>query len=466
MSRGNGPASTGHDPKAAETAAAIQNDDVLEGVPSHSVEKWNEPRINIYRLLVTNYSFIIMGMSDACLGPLIPYIEEYYNISYTLVSLLFLSSFVGYLVAALSNNLIHHHLGQRGVALIAPSARILGYVLLCLHLPFPALPPLMLLPGFGSGLEDSAWNAWIGNMASANELLGFLHGSYGLGATIGPLVSTAMVVKAGLPWYAYFYLMIGLASLELLLTSTVFWGATGASYRAARETVSGDGARTTTRTVMREPLVWLLAVFLLGYVGAENALGGWIVSFMLDVRHAAPFDAGLTVTFFWLGLAVGRVTLGFVTGRLGEKRAVAAYLALALALQVLYWQVPSFAASAVFVSFEGFFLGPLFPGAIVVATKLLPVDHHISAIGFAAAFGGGGAAVVPFAVGAIASSRGVWVLQPIILAVLAFLLLAWLALPGGLRRGGLEYARENHEKIGHQVVMAYKWVRGKSSKGS
>ncbi|KAK8039950.1 Bypass of stop codon protein 6 [Apiospora rasikravindrae] len=456
------PVSVGQDPEKAETTAATR-DDVPEAVPSHSVEKWNEPRINIHRLMVTNYSFVIMGMSDACLGPLIPYIEQYYNISYTLVSLLFLSSFVGYLVAALSNNLIHHHLGQRGVALIAPSARILGYVLLCLHLPFPALPPLMMLPGFGSGLEDSAWNAWIGNMASANELLGFLHGSYGLGATIGPLVSTAMVVKAGWPWYAYFYLMIGMASLELVLASTVFWGATAESYRATRGTAS-DGTRTTTRTVMREPITWLLSIFLLGYVGAENALGGWIVTFMLDVRHAEPFDAGLTVTFFWLGLAVGRVTMGFLTGKIGEKLAIATYLVLAIALQVLYWLVPSFVASAVFVSFEGFFLGPLFPGAIVAATKLLPVDYHISAIGFAAAFGGGGAAVVPFVVGAIASSQGVWVLQPIILAVLAFLLLVWLALPGGLRRGGLEHARETREKIGHQVVMAYRWMRGKTRK--
>ncbi|KAK8078394.1 hypothetical protein PG996_004564 [Apiospora saccharicola] len=461
------PASTSQDPEKAGAAADSARDDgSSQAVPSHAVEKWNEPRINIYRLLVTNYSFVIMGMSDACIGPLIPYIEEYYHISYTLVSLLFLTSFVGYLVAALSNNLVHHHLGQRGVALIAPSARILGYILMCMHLPFPALPVFMMLPGFGSGLEDSAWNAWIGNMASANELLGFLHGSYGLGATVGPLVSTAMVVRGGLPWYAYFYLMIGLASLELVLTTTVFWGATAARYRAkatrggsAGTASDGSGKkRTTTRAVMREPITWLLSVFLLGYVGAENALGGWIVTFMLDVRHAAPFDAGLTVTFFWLGLAVGRVTMGFLTGQIGEKRAIATYLILAIALQTLYWLIPSFAASAVFVSFEGFFLGPLFPGAIVAATKLLPVDYHVSAIGFAAAFGGGGAAVVPFVVGAVASSRGVWVLQPIVLAVLAFLLLVWLALPGGLRRGGLEHARETDEKIGQQVVMAYRWV--------
>ena len=52
---------------------------------------------------------------------------------------------------------------------------------------------------FGIGLEDGGWNAWIGNMESANELLGFLHGAYGLGATISPLIATSIVTKGGLP---------------------------------------------------------------------------------------------------------------------------------------------------------------------------------------------------------------------------------------------------------------------------
>lgn len=77
---------------------------------------------------------------------------------------------------------------------------------------------------------------------------------------------------------------------------------------------------------------------------------------MLRVRNAEPFFSGLAVTFFWLGLTVGRVTLGFVTGRIGEKLAIVVYLLLSIALQLLYWLVPSYAASAVFVSFLGFFL--------------------------------------------------------------------------------------------------------------
>ncbi|KAK0635121.1 major facilitator superfamily domain-containing protein [Bombardia bombarda] len=454
---------------ASATGAANASDEEAAIPPPAAVEvlqKWNEPRINTYRFLAANYSFIILGMSDGVIGVstnIHPQIETYYNISYTVVSLVFLSPFVGYLLAALANNLIHHHLGQRGVAVLAPLCRIVGYLPIAFHPPYAVLPVVMLFVGFGGGLEDSAWNAWIGNMQSANELLGLLHGAYGLGATIGPLIATTMITKGLLGWWTFYYIMLGAVGIELVANTLSFWGATAAVHRAGYTAANG-GSRTTTRHVLRDPITWLLALFLLGYVGAEVSLGGWIVTFMLRVRNAEPFLAGLTVTFFWLGLTVGRVMLGFVTGRIGEKLAISVYLLLSIALQLLYWLVPSFVASAVFVAFLGFFLGPLFPAVIVAATKLLPSDYHVSAIGFAAAFGGGGAAIFPFAVGAIAQSKGVQVLQPIVLAILVFILMMWWILPGGLRRGGLEAAREKKEKVGQGVVDGYKWLKEKTGR--
>lgn len=65
----------------------------------------------------------------------------------------------------------------------------------------------------------------------------------------------------------------------------------------------------------------------------------------------------------------------------------------------------------------------------IVATKCLPRHLHVSAIGFAAALGGAGAAVFPFIVGAIAQTKGVQVLQPFILALLAVISGLWLGLP-------------------------------------
>ena len=80
--------------------------------------------------------------------------------------------------------------------------------------------------------------------------------------------------------------------------------------------------REALATMPSARVTWLCALFLLGYVGAEVALGGWIVTFMIRVRHGARFASGMTATGFWLGLTVGRVILGFVTPKIGEKLAI------------------------------------------------------------------------------------------------------------------------------------------------
>ncbi|KAF2461202.1 major facilitator superfamily domain-containing protein [Lineolata rhizophorae] len=413
------------------------NDDRNETLPSPitSAEqpvRWNQPRINVFRTFAAFFSLFVLGANDAAYGALIPYLEEYYDLSYTVIALAFLSPLVGYTLSALLNNWIHLTFGQRGVAIIGPGLHAVAYVLVAIHPPWPVLVVVFMLAGFGNGLLDAAWNAWIGNMAQANEVLGFLHAFYGLGAVLAPLTATTLVTKARWPWYTFYYFMLGAAVIELGISVAAFWTATATSFREANARTSdkkGSRMKEALTTAPAARVTWLCALFLLGYVGVEVALGGWIVLFMIRVRDADAFASGMTATGFWLGITVGRVVLGFVTPRVGEKLAISIYLPITMGLELLFWLVPQFYVSAVAVSFQGFFLGPLFPAAVIAATKLLPRHMHVSAVGFAAAFGGGGAAIFPFAVGAIAQAKGVQVLQPIILALLGVILGLWLCLP-------------------------------------
>ncbi|KAK5111269.1 hypothetical protein LTR85_012210 [Meristemomyces frigidus] len=404
-----------------------QDEDRNETLPSPTIateqlERWNYPRSNIYRVFAVFWAFLIMGANDATYGAIIPYLEEYYHLSYLVVSLIFLSPFVGYNVAAILNNTIHLRLGQRGVAFLAPLCHLVAYVVITVHPPYPVLVVVFILADLGNGLEDSGWNAWIGAMANANECLGFVHAFYGLGATIAPLIATTMITQAGLPWYNWYYVMIGGAAIELGTSVHSFWPCTGAAFRESHPRTSDEGGSRLKEAILKRPaarVTWLCAFFLLGYVGIEVALGGWIVTFMIRVRHGAAFARGMTATGFWLGVTVGRLVLGFVTPRIGEKLAIAIYLPIALGLELLFWLVPQFYVSAVAVALQGFFLGPMFPAAMVACTKLFPKHLHVSGVGFAAAFGGSGGAIFPFAVGAIAQKAGVQVLQPIVVALLA-----------------------------------------------
>ena len=121
-------------------------------------------------------------------------------------------------------------------------------------------------------------------------------------------------------------IQIGLAALELATSTAAFWGATGAVFRAANPRTTDTKDNRMKEALVRLPfsrVTWLCALFLLGYVGVEVALGGWIVKFMLEVRHGGDFASGMVATGFWMGITIGRVILGFVTPRLGEKLAIA-----------------------------------------------------------------------------------------------------------------------------------------------
>ncbi|KAK2779261.1 MFS transporter [Colletotrichum kahawae] len=418
------------------------NEDVTGGLPAPTTtatvtQKWNYPRANTNRVLSCFWSLFVSGANDAAYGALIPYLESYYNLSYVVVSLVFLSPFVGYVLSALLNNWIHLKVGQRGIAVIASSCHIAAYVVISQHPPYPALVVVYVLAGFGNGISDAAWNAYIGNMDRANEVLGFLHAFYGAGGVMSPLIATTMIDKGKLGWWTFYYVLLGMAVIELVWCTSAFWTQNGAAYResiaqAAPNGGGGGGNSTMRAALFKRPYArvsWLCAVFLLAYVGVEVSLGGWIVQFMIQVRKATPFDSGMTSVGFWLGITLGRALLGFVTPKLGVKLAVAIYIPIAMGLELLFWLVPQFYVSAVAVALQGFFLGPFFPAVVVAATKLLPRHLHVSTIGFAAAFGGSGAAILPFAVGVLAQAKGVQVLQPIILACLGVMLGLWLCLP-------------------------------------
>ncbi|KAF4774571.1 MFS transporter [Colletotrichum scovillei] len=415
------------------------NTDATGGLPAPTttaefVQRWNHPRSNLFRVLSCFFSLLVSGANDAAYGALIPYLETYYGLSYVVVSLVFLSPFIGYVLSAALNNYVHLKLGQRGIAVIASTCHIVAYIIISQHPPYPALVAAFVVAGFGNGLSDAGWNAYIGNMARANEVLGFLHAFYGVGGVIAPLIATTMINKANLGWWNFYYFMLGLATIELIWCTAAFWTQTGAVYRelvshSRSDNAGGGGLRTALFKRPYARVTWLCALFLLAYVGTEVSLGGWIVQFMIQVRKANNFDSGMTSVGFWLGITLGRAVLGFVTPRLGVKLAVSVYIPIAMALELVFWLVPHFYVSAVAVALQGFFLGPFFPAVVVAATKLLPRHLHVSTIGFAAAFGGSGAAILPFAVGALAQAKGVQVLQPIILAFLGIMLVLWLCLP-------------------------------------
>ena len=81
------------------------------------------------------------------------------------------------------------------------------------------------------------------------------------------------------------------------------------------------------------------------------------------------------------------------------------------------------------VSILGLLLGPVYPCAQTIFTRLLPARVQVFAIGFISSAGSSGGAVVPFLTGLTAQAVGTWVLHPICIAFCIVMLVWWAGLP-------------------------------------
>ncbi|GJC96255.1 MFS transporter [Colletotrichum higginsianum] len=191
-----------------------------------------------------------------------------------------------------------------------------------------------------------------------------------------------MITRAALPWYTFYYFVIGISVVEILALTGAFWNHTGLRYREQMACSPGAHEKSASirRVLTKQPearIAWLSALFVLVYIGVEVSLGGWIVEFLLHVRKGEAFASGMGATGYWLGITLGRILLPFVTNLIGLKIAVTVYLTAAMAAELVFWLVPNFYASIIAVGLQGFFIGPMFPHAISAVTSLLPQHLHV-----------------------------------------------------------------------------------------
>jgi fucose permease len=165
------------------------------------------------------------------------------------------------------------------------------------------------------------------------------------------------------------------------------------------------------------------------YQGAEVAISGWVISYLIHYRRGDPSHVGNVTSGFWAGITVGRFVLTHFAQKIGEKVAVMVLIIGAAVCQLLVWLVPNIIGNAVAESIVGLFLGPIYPCATAVFAKLLPRDIQISSLSVVTSMGSSGGALVPFITGILAQNLSTVVLHPVVLISFGAMTITWLLLP-------------------------------------
>lgn len=202
-----------------------------------------------------------------------------------------------------------------------------GTMLVAVALAVEALAPSLwvmaigtVLFGVGFGTIDTALNAHAARHFGARDI-NWMHASYGLGATIGPLLVTALL-SCGLGWRRIY----GLMALVLAALACVFtvrrrgWQESPHVCRAA-------GDKPGPATARRKPPAAVTLTFTAVETGIESGAGIWGYVFLTAGRGLAPETAGVAVSAYWAMMFAGRVVLGPVAQRLGPARVLAVAVA-------------------------------------------------------------------------------------------------------------------------------------------
>ncbi|MEM6752688.1 MAG: MFS transporter [Cyanobacteria bacterium P01_C01_bin.38] len=361
------------------------------------------------------YAFIAIGIAEGGLGILIPSIGETYNLTSANITLLFLSQVTGYIFAALASSILSSRIGLARMLLLASTSLTFALIIYAFSPFWWLMVAAGSLLGLGIGLIDAGINSYIANRDRA-DLMGWLHGFYGIGALLGPAIATTLLA-VNLPWrgvYLVFAAVVGLMIVGML------W-AVISDYKPLTKRIkkSDTSASANLGTALKTPSVLLAGLLLSIYVGTEASVGNWAYSVQHISRNTPTLIAGYSVSAYWLGLTLGRFISGRFVKLWGANRTLN-YSLILLSFSLIAWSLlPNQLFSLPLI---GIALAPIFPLTIWLTPQRIPSGIVPAAIGFITSVASLGAAAIPSLAGYFASRFGLEVI-PVLMIPLAGVML-------------------------------------------
>lgn len=383
------------------------------------------PKIGL--VLLAYVAFVALGMPDGLQGVGWPSIRASFSLPLDAIGLWLVTAVAGYTTSSFLSGPLIARLGVGRV--LAGSCALTGVALIGYTL-VPAwwmLVALGVLAGLGAGAIDAGLNTYVAAHFSEG-LMQWLHASWGIGVTLGPIIMT--IGLTSLNSWRFGYRVVGLFQLTLavcfVLTLSTW------EQKSAPEASQAPRRLTDYKTPMgqtlRQPRVWLSALLFFLYVGAETSLGTWTYTLLTESRQVDPAAAGLLAGSYWATFTLGRLAAGLIARRTGASRLVTGGLSGAILGALLLAWNPSPAANLLAVALIGFSIAPIFP-ALMSGTSQRVGDHYAAnTIGMQMAATGFGAATIPSTMGILARQTSLEVIPVYLLAVYAGLFLIYLLL--------------------------------------
>lgn len=359
-------------------------------------------------------SFVAIGTVNGVLGVAWPSIQASFGLPLDALAWLLTSSTIGFFAGSVLAAQLIEKLGFGRFLLLCSfvaALAVFGYVIAP---SWWVMVACGLFVGVGGGAMSTGLNIQVA-ATSTVRTMNWMHASFSVGASIGPLLMTA-IIGAGQSWRLGYivaglvYLGLGLAFLAALRQGS-FFDAPRSLSDEREYNLPKVARRTRPAETLRLPVIWLSVVLFFLYTGVEASAGQWAYSLFTEARGVSTYVAGAMISVFWAMLALGRIVFGAAAVRIGVERLLRLAMIgvlLSAALLVVRVTPVGFAALALM----GLSLSIIFPTLTAHTPRRVGIDHAANAISFQTGAASIGLALLPSLAGFLAARVGLESLGP------------------------------------------------------
>jgi FHS family L-fucose permease-like MFS transporter len=380
--------------------------------------------------------FFMMGFITCLNDILIPTLKGAFSLTYFQAMLIQFCFFAAYLFMSIPSGKIIQKVGYKNAMIFgfvaagvgcllflpAASSRIYGVFLLALFVLATGITLLQV--------AANPYVAVLGSPEKSSARLTLTQAFNSLGTTIAPTFGTALIlsslispqnnvsltpqeIEQNLNYVKTPYL--GLAAALMIIALIVYFLKLPDLRPSSDSTASSDGRNALS---YRHLVFGSFGIF--AYVGAEVAIGSFLINYMMEVLKFSEDQAGPYLTYYWGGAMVGRFVGALVLQQINPAK-VLIFNAL-VAVTLISTSILSSGFGAVYALLAiGFFNSIMFATIFTLAIKGLG-RHTDQASGIlcTAIFGG---AAIPALQGLLADSIGLRL--AFLLPILCYLYIAW-----------------------------------------
>lgn len=371
------------------------------------------------RVAIAFAAFIALGLTSGLLGLAWPSMRNEFGLPLDAVSILFLVNTAAYSLAGLYIGRLTARFGS-GPALLA-GVCLMGVCMfgIALSSAWITVIAFSLLLGFGGGILDAGLNLYFATYHSA-RLMSWLHASFGLGITFGPLIMT-FALQQHYGWQlGYAIVGAALSGMILLFALTRRQWRTEGFQTIENKPVRRAGFAET----LSAPVVWFSLATYFIYVGTEIGIGQWAYTLLTESRAIAPAIAGLCVSIYWGSFTGGRILWGVIASRFEITRILRFSMLGMVAGTFLFWWNPVNGVAVIGLVVAGFAQAPIFPMLMSDTPQRVGAEHAENTISLQMATVGIGTAILPGLLGTLGKNAGLEMMATafVLLAVVVLVL--------------------------------------------